>query len=206
MKRVILFCILSILVAMPAFSAENSNFSKKSCTKKLKKLKKISKRLCVCQKCGDKEEAYTTAKCVRLTDRFLRLSGGEMPPCIPRYADGSYLNELFCYTNWKVEALECDPLFNQDEDQYDTFDETDGITEYERCLMNSRAKFDVCMLAIDTHVNANCYKQFTQPCYEEYEITNDNEALQVCLESVQWEINACIEETTDNFYFKYLFE
>lgn len=129
-----------------------------------------------------------------------------MPPCITRYSDPQfYFNEISCYANWKVDkVIECSQLFDPEVDVINHIDESDGTTEYEICLMNKQAQFETCLFALYLHSNAACYTEFTKPCYDEYDITGDDEALQMCLEGAAWEIEACQKEAEENFYFQYL--
>ncbi len=203
MRTALVLIFFLSLICTPLFASEANICS----TEGLKgKALRICNRLCVNLQCGDRDDYYTTRRCVRLTDRFINITQGDMPVCLPRYTDGFYPNELYCYSNWEVNRIEqCDPLFNSVIDQYDVIDEADGTSEYEICLMNNRAQFDVCMLSLQMQVYAACSQQFTQPCYDEFDITGDNDALQACLEGVQWEIDACTEDIRYNFYFSYLF-
>lgn len=203
MKKTTLLICLILSIHFPLNASENNVCSKENVTKKTFKL---CKRLCSKFQCGNQEDIYTTKKCVKLFDKYIIESEGSMPPCLPRYGEYFYENELFCYSNYRVDSIEeCDPLFDSNIDQYDVIDDYDGITEYEICLMNKVAQLEVCMMGIGLKAYFSCSNEYSQPCYDEYETAGDDQTLQTCLDGIQWEIDNCTDEVRDNFYLKYLF-
>lgn len=168
-----------------------------------KKLLRKCKKICVKLDCDSEIEAYTNKRCVRKVDSFMRLSEGELPPCIPKYQDGFLKNEIYCYANWKaLTEQECDPLFDSEKDVYGEVDESNGISEYEICSMNAIAQFDSCLVAIELQATQSCFDLY-DPCYEEYDITSDYDLLSTCLEKLQTEYNACGSEVQESFYFQF---
>ncbi len=161
--------------------------------------------VCTEYRCGSSEDYFTTKECVTEFDNYFKETEGDMPPCIPRFEDDIfYINELFCYANWKYyRAISCDPLFNPDTDIYNVIDERNR-TPYDICLMNKQAQFDVCLLSIDLNAYSHCHTTYSETCDDEYEITGNYEAYQVCLESIAPQVDECSKGITDNFILTYI--
>lgn len=208
MKRKKLIIILfALLLSSNAIFTEGAELNNKirMKNKKYNRTARLENIICNRLQCDTEEVPYTNRKCVRRVDRYFKITHGGVPSCLPLDSEGGYLeNELFCYANWKVNNHEqCDPLFDQYVDEYGVIDESDGISSsYEICLMNINAIFDLCSFRIAIQgISSICYEPYTQPCYEEYAITGDDEALGICLEAVQWEIDNCSQDLLGQFYF-----
>jgi hypothetical protein len=177
MKRAILFVCLMILASSTLSQAKDNVCVDEGLTgKKLR----ICRQLCVRLDCDSAEQIYTTENCVEKFDRYFRVSGGEMPPCLPSYDEGYLKNEIYCYSNWKVGVKEeCESQFDPAVDEKDVVDETNGVSQYEICLMNKMAQFDVCLMGMDMQVYSGCYNSYSTP----------------------EEVDACYQEIVDQFYF-----
>ena len=171
------------------------------------RLSKSCNTLCESTECDVYNQTMaTTENCIDAFDQYFKKSKGELAPCISRIPQPPEVevptNELWCYANWKADALACDVLFNPALDRYMIIEESDGTTQYEICLMNKQSMMDVCALSLNLRCNSNaCWHPLTKPCYDEYEITHDDEALAACIDEVQPQIDYCIEENCYSYFY-----
>lgn len=205
MKKSVFFVLLVLVLnSSPAFAVENvcngsglKGILLKSCSK-----------LCESAECDVYNPAMaTTETCIQAFDQYFKKSDGELPLCIPRIPQPQGVpvptNELWCYANWKADAKTCDQFYVPALDRYMVINESDGTSQYEICLMNQQAMMDVCALSMNLRCNSNtCWMPLTKPCYDEYEITQDDAALAACIAEVQPQVDACV---ADNCY-SYLYE
>lgn len=153
------------------------------------------KFICDYMGCMDRDELYTSSGCVRMVDRYIDKSG-DLPPCIEPFDSGNedpVINELYCYAHTQISFTMCEEDFDPSSDQLGEIDLTNGKSEYELCLLNMMVMFDICMTQVELDVSLPCYNDIQKPCYDEYDLTNDSDALSTCLAQVQDEVDACVE-------------